>query len=261
MMQRVSLTIDGNGIATVELNRPDKLNALDMPMFKAINKTISHISKDPKVKVVILKGAGEDFCSGLDVKSVLKSSMNALKLLFKWLPFQPNLAQKVSYRWRTLNVPVICVIHGRCWGGGMQIALGADFRIAHPEASLSIMEAKWGLIPDMSGNAPLTQLIPIDLAKRLIMTAEIFTGDEAKEYGLVTEVSKTPEQQARSLALQLLETSPDVLKGCKHLFNRNWHKSEARFLAAETWQQIKIILGKNQSIAVKRASGKDIPFK
>lgn len=259
-MDRVNLSIDESGIAFVTLNRPDKLNALDMAMFKALDKTITKISENKKVRVVILSANGDDFCSGLDIKSVLKSSSSAIKLLFKWLPFQANLAQRISYRWRKLNVPVIAAIHGRCWGGGMQLALGADFRIAKADSSISIMEAKWGLIPDMGGNAPLTQLIPIDLAKKLVMTAEVFSGQQGKEYGLITDVSDDPVIEAKHLASKLLQTSPDVIAASKDMFNQHWHHGERRFLAGETWRQIKIILGKNQKIAVKRASGKDIPF-
>ncbi|WP_286235389.1 crotonase/enoyl-CoA hydratase family protein [Thalassotalea sediminis] len=260
-MTSVKLDIDDQGIAWVTLARPEKHNALDMTMFKSIDKTISQIKQHKHVRVVILNGSGVDFCTGLDIKSVMVNKSNAIKLLFKVLPFRANLAQKISYRWQSLNVPVIAAIHGRCWGGGMQIALGADFRIATPDASMSIMEAKWGLIPDMAGNKPLSQLVPIDQAKKLVMTAEILSGEQALAHNLVTELSADPNEAAKAFAEKLLQTSPDVLKHCKHLYNQQWHKSSARFLMAETWRQIKIILGKNQSIAVKRANGKNMPFK
>lgn len=146
---RVTLQVDNN-IALVTLNRPEKRNALDMAMFRAIVDVQKQIAKRRDIDVVILTGSGEDFCSGLDVKSVFSNKMDAVKLLWKWWPFNPNLAQKVTLGWQQLSVPVISAVHGRCWGGGLQIAMGADYVIANKQASLSIMEAKWGLIPDMS---------------------------------------------------------------------------------------------------------------
>ena len=258
---RVSLSVSDEGIAYVKLNRPDKLNALDMPMFKAINSTITKIQKDKSIRVVIVSGAGEDFCSGLDVKSVMKSASAAVNLLFKWLPGNANLAQKVTARWRDLPVPVIMAIHGRCWGGGMQIALGGDFRIACPEASLSIMESRWGLIPDMAGNTALTRLMPIDQAMKLAMTAETFSGAEALDYNLVTELSESPEQKAKELASQLVKRSPDVLAAIKKLYQNNWNKSQRDMLGKESWYQVRILSGKNQKVAVAREQGKERSYK
>ena len=213
--QRVTLSVDENGIAEVKLNRPDKLNALDMPMFKAIEQTIKKIKKNKSIRVVIVSGEGQDFCSGLDIKSVLKHPTSALKLLFKWLPGNANLAQKVTADWRNLQVPVIMAIHGRCWGGGMQIALGGDFRIATQDASFSIMESRWGVIPDMAGNTGLARLMPIDQAMKLAMTAETFNGEQALEYNLLTELSDNPAESAKELAKQLIKRSPDVLAAIK----------------------------------------------
>ena len=183
--QRVTVKII-NSIAHVKLNRADKLNALDMPMFIAI-------------------GNGDDFCSGLDVKSIMKSPTSMVKLLFKALPWQANLAQVVSTGWQNIPVPVICAIHGRCWGGGLQIALGADFRFATPDSSLSILEGKWGLIPDMGGTIALRDLIAIDQAKRLAMTAEMFTGQQALALNLVTEITATPLADAQAFAESLIK--------------------------------------------------------
>ena len=254
---RVTLTVDENGIAEVKLNRPDKLNALDMPMFRAIDKTINKIKKDTSIRVVIVSGEGNDFCSGLDIKSVMKSPIAAISLLLKWLPGNANLAQKVTAKWRKLPVPVIMAIHGRCWGGGMQIALGGDFRIATPDASMSIMEARWGLIPDMAGNTALTQLMSIDQAMKLAMTAETFTGQQALDYHLVTELNDQPIDAANSLAKQLIQRSPDVLAAVKKLYQRNWTKSQRSMLATESWYQVRILSGKNQKVAVAKEQGKE----
>lgn len=254
---RVNLTVSDEGIAYVKLNRPDKLNALDMPMFKAINNTISKIKRNKSIRVVIVSGEGDDFCSGLDIKSVMKSPSAAISLLFKWLPGNANLAQKVTARWRSLPVPVIMAIHGRCWGGGMQIALGGDFRIATPEASISIMESRWGLIPDMAGNTALTRLMPIDHAMKLAMTAETFSAEKGLEYNLITELSDSPELAAKELADQLVKRSPDVLAAIKKLYQNNWTTSQRDMLGKESWYQIRILSGRNQKVAVAKEQGKD----
>lgn len=258
---RVLINVSENGIAEVILNRPDKLNALDMPMFRALNKAIDDIRKNKKIRVVIVSGAGDDFCSGLDIKAVMKSPSAAISLLLKWLPGNANLAQKITAKWRKLPVPVIMAIHGRCWGGGMQIALGGDFRIAQPEASLSIMESRWGLIPDMAGNTALTRLMPIDQAMKLAMTAQTFNAEQGKEFHLITQTSNEPLQAAQNLALELIERSPDVLAALKKLYQNNWNKSERVMLAKESWYQVRILTGKNQKIAVQKAQGKDRNFK
>lgn len=255
--QRVTLTIDDIGIAYVELNRPDKLNALDMAMFKALDSTINKIRKNKSVRAVIVSGTGKDFCSGLDIKSVLTNQTAGLKLLFKWLPGNANLAQKVTAKWRKLPVPVIMAIEGRCWGGGMQIALGGDFRIAHPQASLSIMESRWGIIPDMAGNTALTRLMPIDQAMKLAMTAETFSAQQGLDYNLVTETHEQPRQRAKVLAEQLIARSPDVLAALKKLYQNNWHQSERSMLAKESWYQVRILTGNNQRVAVAKEQGKE----
>ena len=258
--QRVVLTVNECGLAEVKLNRADKLNALDMPMFKAIYNTIRTIRKNKSVRAVIVYGDGNDFCSGLDVKSVMGSTGNAVSLLFKWWPGHANLAQKVTANWRKLPVPVIMVLHGRCWGGGMQIALGGDFRFCTPDASLSVMESHWGLIPDMAGNKVLSQIMPLDQAMRVAMTAQKFDGDKALELGLVTEIHENPLDAARAFAGELVTKSPDVLAAIKKLYTYNWHKSESNMLAKESWYQVRILSGKNQRIATQKALGKERHF-
>jgi enoyl-CoA hydratase/carnithine racemase len=242
--QRVKVEIIDT-IAHVKLNRADKLNALDMPMFLAIRDAIKVLQKDRNIRAVIVSGNGEDFCSGLDVKSIMKSSKSMVKLLFKALPWRANLAQIVSTGWRDIPTPVICAIHGRCWGGGLQIALGADFRFATPDSSLSILEGKWGLIPDMGGTIALRDLMPIDQAKRLAMTAEEFTGQQALALNLVTEVTETPLADAQAFAESLLRQSPDALAANKKLYNKSWQGSKGWALFRESYYQLKVLMGKN----------------
>ncbi|MCB4437469.1 crotonase/enoyl-CoA hydratase family protein [Alteromonas sp. McT4-15] len=244
-----------NGIAHVELNRPDKHNALNEGMFTAIVDCISRIKKDKAVRVVIVSGNGASFCSGLDVKSVMGNPKSALKLMWKWLPGSPNLAQQVSVGWRRLPVPVIMAIHGKCWGGGMQIALGGDYRIATPDSSLSVLEAKWGLIPDMGGTLGMRECMGIDHAKRIAITAEELTPEEALSIGLISKISDSPTEEAQKLAHQLMARSPDVNKRVKRMYQQVWGTNERQILAKETINQIKIFMGKNQKIAVKRSLG------
>lgn len=252
---RVLISIE-NGIAYVTLNRPEKHNALDMKMFEAIDDAIKQVKKEQNVRVVIVSGEGESFCSGLDVKSVISSRAGALKLLWKWLPGNANLAQRVSVGWRRLNVPVIMVLHGKCWGGGMQIALGGDFRIASPDCSLSIMESRWGLIPDMGGTPGLKECVSADHAIKLAMTSEVVSAEEALKIGLITQVSDTPQEAAKAFAEHLIARSPDTNRVIKKVYQKIWGAGERNILAKETLNQIKIILGKNQRIAVAREMGK-----
>lgn len=249
-------------IGFVELNRADKCNALDMAMFHGIDSTIKAINKRRDVRVVIVSGAGESFCSGLDVKAVLANRTSAIRLLWKWLPGNANLAQRVSVGWRRLDIPVIMVLHGKCWGGGLQIALGGDFRIASPDCSLSIMESRWGLIPDMGGTIGLRECVAADHAIKLAMTSEVVCANTALQLGLVTQVAETPKEHAVALAKQLLERSPDTNKKIKRFYHSLWGPKERRILARETLNQIAILFGQNQRIAVKKAQGRnDISYK
>ncbi|TQV86908.1 crotonase/enoyl-CoA hydratase family protein [Aliikangiella coralliicola] len=254
MKARVELQID-NQVALVKLNRPEKHNALDMPMFYAIDKVIRQLKKEKAVRCVIVSGNGESFCSGLDVKSVMTNRKSALKLLWKWWPRQANMAQRVTVGWRHLKVPVIMAVHGKCWGAGMQIALGGDFRIAAADTSLAIMEARWGLIPDMGGTLALRENMPVDRAMQLAMMAEPIGSDKALEMQLITQISNDPLTASNQLAEQLKQRSPDTNYRIKKLYHQIWSRSEGKVLAGETLNQWRILLGKNQRIAVKRQTG------
>jgi enoyl-CoA hydratase/carnithine racemase len=240
------------GIAYVTLSRPDKYNALNFEMFKAIDKAIKQLKQDKGLRLVILTGAGGNFSSGLDVKSLSNDPAKALNLLFKWLPGNANLAQRVSLGWQRLPVPVIAVIEGVCYGGGMQIVLGADIRIAADDAKLSIMEAKWGLVPDMAGFAGLRQLISKDQALKLTYSAEVVNADEALGLGLVTEVAAEPMVRAKALAAQIMQTSPDACAAIKLSINRSWTAPLRSLLSRESLSQVRLLLGKNRLIAALR---------
>ncbi|WP_206485703.1 crotonase/enoyl-CoA hydratase family protein [Thalassotalea sp. G2M2-11] len=258
--QYITVTLNQQ-IANVELARPEKHNAINMTLFKELIHLAKSLRKDRQLRAVIISGQGEDFCSGIDIKSLFGSSKNAMKLLFKVLPWRSNKAQQVSTLWRDLPVPVIFALHGKCWGAGLQIALGGDFRIATPDASLSIMEARWGLIPDMGGNIALKELMPIDQAKLLAMSGKELSGHQALALNLLTQVAEDPLQAATQLANQLSHCSPDSIAGCKKLYNRTWQKSNGLTLAKESWYQIKILLGKNYLIKGANQRNADQPAK
>jgi enoyl-CoA hydratase/carnithine racemase len=244
---RISIEII-NQIAMVKLSRADKHNALDMAMFYAIDNTIKQLKKNRDIRSIILSGEGKDFCSGLDIKAVMQSPFNAIKLLFKLRPWRANLAQRICTGWQEIAVPVIIVIHGRCWGGGLQIALGGDFRICQPNAELSIMESRWGIIPDMAGSLFLPNLINLDVAKELAMTAKIIDGNKAHQLGLVTHVTEEPMALALQLAEEISIQSPDSIAATKKLYNKSWAEKLTWSLARESLYQLKILLGKNSHI-------------
>lgn len=247
-----------DGIAYATLNRPDKLNSLDFPLIEAMASVPAQIAADKSVRVVILKGAGKAFSAGIDFASF--KDMRKVLTSFAKLPVQTtNLFQKCCWEWRELPVPVIAATHGHCYGGGLQLALAADFRITTPDCKFSVMEARWGLIPDMTGSVTLRELLPMDLAKKLTMTAEIFDGTKAKEYGLVTEVSEDPVAAAEALAKQLIERSPDALAATKKLFHDTWTESPRSAFWTESVLQARLLTGKNHKIARAAGKSKDLP--
>ena len=161
-------------------------------------------------------------------------------------------------------MPVIAAVHGNCFGGGMQIILGCDYRIATPDSRLSIMESKWGLIPDMSGTVTLSRLTRVDIAQELTMTGRIFSGEQGAEYGLISKVSDEPLQSAQQLATTLSEKSPDAVAAAKALFKKTWKKDTRGALLWERLIQLRILGPKNQRIAMQNGLAKDTspkPFK
>jgi enoyl-CoA hydratase/carnithine racemase len=248
-----------DGIATVTMNRPDKYNGLDWDMFKGLVAAGRRLRRDRSVRAVILRGEGRAFSTGLDVASFAKSPFKAFRMITKYGVFTTNLAQEAAWVWRSVPVPVIAVMHGRCYGGAFQLALAADFRIATPDCECSIMETKWGLVPDMTGTVTLRELVPMDVAMRLTLSGELFSGTRAKELNLVTEVADDPLAAAQELAAQIAARSPDAVAGAKSLFHRTWPASVRRALRIETWIQYRMFMGKNQKIAARANSAKQQP--
>lgn len=251
--ERIRVSIEG-GIACVTLNRPDKHNGMDFAMLRAMVRVQKQLKRRRDIRAVILDGAGPSFCAGLDFKSALARPLETLLMgLQLWWPWR-NRFQRWSMGWRDLGVPVIALIHGNCFGAGMQLALGADFRISAPDARYSLMEAKWGLIPDMGGTPLLRDLVPLDVAKELVMTGRVIDAAEAHAFGLVTHVSDDPPAHARQLAAEIATRSPDAVAAGKFLLQRAYAAADGEALRAERRWQRRIIGRANQRAAVARNS-------
>lgn len=254
----VTCTIE-RGIARVRLSRPDKMNALTLDTLEQLVDTARMLGRDKSVRAVIIDGEGEAFCAGLDFATVLKQPAR-LATAFVPRPWRgTNVFQEACWAWRRLPVPVIAAVHGHCLGGGLQIALAADFRIAHPDSTWSVLEGKWGIIPDMSGVRSLSELVGIETAKRLTMTAEMFSGKEALELGLVGRVDAYPAAAALELAEELKQRSPDQLAAAKRLFNDTWTSSVRHTFARERIEQAFLLFNRNTKVAREAAFTKVAP--
>jgi enoyl-CoA hydratase/carnithine racemase len=234
MSDRVTVEI-GDGIADVRLNRPDKRNALDGDMFEALAAAGERLKSEPDVRAVVLSGEGKSFCAGLDLS--LFDQLDAPDLRVDPGAMQPggltHLGQQVAWVWQELPVPVIAAVHGHALGGGLQIALGADIRIVHPDTQLSVRELHWGLVPDMTGTLFLSRLVRPDVAKELTFTARIIDGREALELGLATRLSDDPHGDATALAAEIAARSAAAVRAAKRLFNRLANAGFAEQFAAE----------------------------
>ena len=260
MSERVTIEVEDT-LAYVTLNRADKHNGMDLDMLKAVIAAQKKVRRLKGIRAVILRGAGPSFCAGLDFKSVLGKPVTAFaSYLQLWLPFR-NDFQTWSIGWREVPVPVIALMHGNCFGAGLQLGLGADIRICTPDAKLSMMEAKWGLVPDMGGVALMRELMPIDKAKEITMTGRILNGEEAKLMGLVTHVSDDPLTRAQQLVEEISVRSPDAVGAGKFLLQQAWRDMDGAALRAERLWQRRVMGGKNQRISVARNQKKEaIPF-
>ena len=248
MKDRVSITMLAGGIADVRLIRSDKMNALDPPMFAEIAEAIAVLEKMVGLRVVILSGEGRAFCAGLDMASMAGGgSGNDLSARSYG---DANLPQHIAWGWRMLPVPVIAAAHGVALGGGFQLLSGADIRIAHPETRCSIMELKWGLVPDMAGFPLWRALVRDDVLRELTYTNREFTGAEAKDLGFVTHIDFSPHARALELAQVIAGKNPHAIRGAKRLCNLIGDASDAELLIAETAEQMKLMRTPNQVEAV-----------
>ncbi|KQZ67361.1 crotonase/enoyl-CoA hydratase family protein [Nocardioides sp. Root151] len=254
----VTCSVSG-GVAHVKLNRPDKLNALTLQTLDELIGTARELRRDRTLRAVIVSGNGDSFCAGLDFASVLKKPTGVLRAFVPNPFLGTNKFQEACWAWRRLPVPVIAAVHGHCYGGGIQIALAADFRIAAPDSQWSVLEGRWGLIPDMSGVRSLSEVVGVDTAKKLTMAAQMLSGKEAHDLGLVTDLAADPVAAAEDFARELATRSPDALAAAKRLFNRASTDSARRTFARERIEQAFLLATANTAKAREAAFKKVAP--
>jgi enoyl-CoA hydratase/carnithine racemase len=265
MDDRVSVSIS-RGVADVRLTRPDKMNALDAAMFEALVATSERLAHEKGLRAVVLSGEGRAFCAGLDMgrfaamnekggNGVAGAEARDLSTRTHGLA---NFPQQAVWGWRQLPVPVIAAIRGVAFGGGFQLALGADMRFLSPDARMSIMEIKWGLVPDMAGTPILASLVRHDILRELTYTGRIFSAQEALSYGLATRVSDDPLAEAFAVAGEIASKSPEAIRAAKRMLN-NLAVDPGPALLAESVEQMKLMGGANQREAVRANIEKRAP--
>jgi enoyl-CoA hydratase/carnithine racemase len=243
---------------TVALNRPEKRNAMSFTLLKDLVRTAKLIKKDRSIRCVILTGEAQVFSAGIDL-SDLNNPKNTAYAAWELIKPGQSLFQKAFLIWQELPVPVIAAMEGFCFGAGMQLALAADVRIAHPKTQMSIMESRWGLVPDMGLSRSLKGVIGLDLTKELTLTARIFDAGYAKEIGLVTHLDESPLSRAQALAEEMLSRSPDALAAAKRVLDAMEH-DPAKSLRLEKIWQLKLLLGKNSKLARKKDKNPEVQF-
>ena len=255
---RIAVTLD-EGVAHVLLNRPEKMNALDPAMFDAIIEAGNTVAQAQGVRAVVLSGEGPSFCAGLDTSTFGRTPDPAEPSIELRTHGNANHWQEVAMTWRKCPVPVIAAVHGVCFGGGLQIASGADIRIVHPRSRMAIMEMKWGLVPDMGGFALWRGLVRGDVLRELVYTNREFSGEEARELGLATSLSDNPLKDAMTLARTIADRNPQAIRGAKRLFEVMSEQSTDDILMAESVEQAAVIRKPNQVEAVMAGMAKRKP--
>lgn len=256
MEQRIRVTIT-EGVADVRLNRPDKMNALDQGMFDALVETGSSLAQRPGLRAVVISGEGRAFCAGLDMGRFAqmadpeggKASSTELRLATR-SHGDANASQYAVLVWQDIPVPVIAAVHGVAYGGGFQLALSADLRFVAPDTKMSVMEIKWGLVPDMGGMLLMPRLARDDIIRELSYSGRVFSGTEALALGFATRVCDDPYPAAMAYARELAGRSPHAMRAGKRLMQQMHSCDRAAILRAESEEQIKLIGSVNQKEAV-----------
>ena len=254
MNNRVRLTIEA-GVAHVRLDRPDKMNALDPLMFEAIIGAGEALRARRDIRAVVLSGEGRAFCAGLDMERLLATADGESLLpsidLTQRSHGIANYAQHLVWLWRELPVPVIAAVHGVALGSGLQLALGADLRYIAPGTRLAVIEAKWGLVPDMGGTQLMRHLAREDIVRELTYTGRVFSAEQALAYGFATDLADDPVATALSIAREIAGRSPDAVRAAKRLLNLAATCAVATGLAAETAEQAALLGTANHIEAVR----------
>ena len=248
MSDRVVMSTE-NGVCHVRLNRADKMNALDPAMFEGIIAALETLANDGDVRAIVLSGEGNAFCAGLDLGSFGLNDDGPSDLVPR-THGKANWVQHLGWGWRQLPVPVISAVHGVCFGGGLQLMAGSDVKIIHPETRCAVMEMRRGLVPDMSGYPLWRGNVRDDVLRRLVYTNEIFSGEDAQNFGFATEVNADPLARAMELATVIAGKNPDAIRAAKRISNMMGDASDAELLMAESAEQTEIIYKPNQLEAV-----------
>lgn len=256
---RVTLTLGDDGVAQVRLNRPDKMNALDPAMFDAIVETGEALRTMKGLRAVVLAGEGRAFCAGLDIGSFAAGGSDPTRSLTERTHGNANRPQEAAMTWRKCPVPVIAAVHGVCFGGGLQIASGADIRVVHPDARMAVMEMRWGLVPDMGGYALWRGLVRGDRLRELTYTNREFSGREALDLGLATFLEDDPLARATAIAAEIANRNPEAVREAKRLFDVMEDRDGDAILLAESEAQDRVIRRPNQVEAVMAGMQKRAP--
>ncbi|MBX3276211.1 MAG: crotonase/enoyl-CoA hydratase family protein [Sandaracinaceae bacterium] len=248
--ERVIVTRDGS-VAHVRMNRPDKRNGLDLGMFEGLVAAGEALAADRSVRAVVLSGEGKAFCAGLDFMAFMAAADVGQRLLDRPASSPANLAQRVAWVWQEVPVPVIAAIHGQAFGGGLQIALGADLRYVRADAQLSVMEIRWGLVPDMGASKTLCALVRPDVAKELTFTGRVVSGEEAVALGLCTRLAEDPVAEALGVAASIADKSPHAIRAGKRLISEAPALDVRAAFLLETELQLGLLGSKNQMEAVQ----------
>ncbi|QFT78879.1 crotonase/enoyl-CoA hydratase family protein [Erythrobacter sp. THAF29] len=257
--ERVSIELGEDGVAQVRLTRGDKMNALDPEMFARIIEAGTVLQRMKGLRAVVLSGEGPAFCAGLDISSFSRAPSPDEPELTERTYGNSNKFQQVAMQWRKLQVPVIAAVHGVCFGGGLQIASGADIRVVHPQTRMAIMELKWGLVPDMGGYVLWRGLVRDDVLRELIYTNREFTGEEAQRYGLATHVDENPLDRATIIASEIANRNPHAIRAAKRLQAGMWERDTDAILLEESIEQHAIMRTRNQVEAVMAGMEKRKP--
>ena len=260
LSERIEWTRYPDGVVELQLARADKMNALDPAMFDALIDAGERLRSDTEARAVVISGRGKAFCAGLDMQSFERMDQGGINVMGEGVAGVDllvrthglaNAAQQVAMTWRNVPVPVIAAVHGVAFGGGLQVALGADIRIVAPDTKLSVMEIKWGLVPDMAGMVLMRELARSDVVRELSFTGRIFSGEEAFKMGFATRLSAEPLADALQMAHDIATKSPHAIRAGKRLLNASLSHSTAEMLLAESVEQKALIGSANQLEAVR----------
>jgi enoyl-CoA hydratase/carnithine racemase len=255
--EALQITIEAH-VAHVRLNRPDSHNAIDGAIMNGLIAFAREMMQPGEVRVIVLSGAGKSFCAGLDMSSFAEMSSgdlsadseNVAQAMRDISPGGANRAQQVGWLWQEVPIPVIAAVHGAALGGGLNLALGADIRIVHPAAKLGFVEINWGLLPDMSASQSLRRLVALDRMKELVLTGRRFNGEQALQYGLATEVSETPLDEALAMAATIAGRNPDAVRAGKEILNNSALVDVATGLAQDARATRTLLGSENQLEAI-----------